>query len=47
VFCDDCGRHIPEEEDFWFTDQTCPSEIYCDGCGPAHGFPHPSLRDLQ
>lgn len=43
VFCDDCKRHIPEAEDFWFTDWKCPSEIYCDGCGPRHGFPRPVI----
>jgi hypothetical protein len=43
VFCDDCGRHIPEPEVFWFTDWKCPSEIYCGGCGGEHGFPHAQI----
>jgi hypothetical protein len=47
VFCDDCGRHIPEPEVFWFTDWKCPSEIYCDGCGGKHGFPHPHGEPVE
>lgn len=43
VFCQDCGRHIPEAEDFWFTDWKCPSGIYCVGCGGQHGFPHSQI----
>lgn len=47
VVCTDCGRTIAPGEDFWFSDWKCPSEIYCDVCGPKHGYPHPTSSELD